>query len=253
MPDAPPPTSTPPETQSPQDDSLAHLFKMSTTSAGGQEYVAINATSIASVLIGVASVLAFLANELLIVPLAGFVCAIVAIVQIRRSNGTQSGMAFALVGLVLALGIGGFKGGQQLIISHEDSKDSRVIADILQRLGTDLHSARYDEAYDDFFSPEFKREVDRKSFSAMFQQIQNMSEYGQVEYARWNGQRVEYEEVGTSGVKSASAMALVKFQKPATPARPIFVFSDRDGTWKIDECSFFPSKKKKKGASSDWR
>lgn len=246
MPDAQPPTSVPQETQSSHDESLSHLFKMSTTSAGGQEYVAINATSIASVLVGVASVVAFLANVLLIVPIAGLVCATVAMIQIRRSNGTQTGTGFAVAGLVLSLGIGGFKVGQQLYISHEAGKDTQVIAGIIERLGADLHSARYDDAYDDFMSPEFKREVDRKTFAATFQQIQNMSEYGPVEYAKWNGEPIDYEEVGNSGVKDATAMAMVKFKKPSTAARPLFVFSNRDGTWKIDECSFFPSKKKKK-------
>lgn len=246
MPDAPPPTSVPHDAQSQHDEALAHLFKMSTTSAGGQDYVAINATSIASVLVGVASVLAFLADVLLIVPLAGLVCAIVAMIQIRRSNGTQTGTGFAVAGLVLSLGIGGFKAGQRLFISHQANKDTQVIADIIQRLGADLHSARYDDAYDDFMSPEFKREVDRKTFAATFQQLQNALDYGPIEYAKWNGEPVDYEEVGTSGVKDATVMALVKFKKPSTPARPVFGFSDRDGTWKIDECSFFPAKKKKK-------
>ncbi len=248
MPDAPPPTSVPPDAQSQHDEALAHLFKMSTTSAGGQEYVAINATSIASVLIGVASVLVFLSDVLFIVPLAGLVCAIVALIQIRRSSGTQTGTAFAVAGLVLSLGIGGFKLGQKLLISHEANKDTVVIADILQRLGADLHSARYDDAYDDFFSPEFKREVDRKTFAATFQQLQNLAEYGPIEYAKWNGEPVNYDEIGNSGVKDATAMAMVKFKRNAMSARPLFVFSNRDGTWKIDECTFFQTKKKKKAA-----
>lgn len=248
MPDAPPPTSVPPDAQSQHDEALAHLFKMSTTSAGGQEYVAINSTSIASVLIGVASVLVFLADVLFIVPLAGLVCAIVALVQIRRSSGTQTGTAFAVAGLVLSLGIGGFKAGQHLLVSHEANKDTVVIADIIQRLGTDLHSARYDDAYDDFFSPEFKRQVDRKTFAATFEQLQGPMGYGPVEYAKWNGEPVAYEEVGNSGVKDATAMVMVKFKKASTAARPLFGFSNRDGTWKIDECTFFDTKKKKKAA-----
>jgi len=248
MPDAPPPTSVPPDAQSQHDEALAHLFKMSTTSAGGQEYVAINSTSIASVLIGVASVLVFLADVLFIVPLAGLVCAIVALVQIRRSSGTQTGTAFAVAGLVLSLGIGGFKAGQHLLVSHEANKDTVVIADIIQRLGADLHSARYDDAYDDFFSPEFKRQVDRKAFAATFEQLQGPMGYGPVEYAKWNGEPVAYEEVGNSGVKDATAMVMVKFKKASTAARPLFGFSNRDGTWKIDECTFFDTKKKKKAA-----
>ncbi|HEX5242085.1 MAG TPA: DUF4190 domain-containing protein [Tepidisphaeraceae bacterium] len=247
MPEAPPPTSVPQETQPPPDDSLSHLFKMSTTSAAGQDYVAINSTAIASILVGVASVLVFLASVFLIVPLAGLVCAIVAMIQIRRSNGTQTGTGFAVAGLVLSLGIGGFKAGQQLLISHEANKDTTAIANIIEQLGADLHSARYEEAYDDFTSSEFKRDIDRKTFAATFEQLQGAL-YGPIEYARWNGQPVMYEEVGNSGVLDATAMAMIKFKKPSTPDRQLFVFSNRDGAWKIDQCSYFNLKNKKKKA-----
>ena len=90
-------------------DPLANLHKMSTTAGiTSQEYVAINIPSIISVVLGVASVVAVLNPVLLVVPLAAVLTALASLSQIRASNGTQTGRGFAILGIVLALGIGGF-------------------------------------------------------------------------------------------------------------------------------------------------
>jgi hypothetical protein len=71
-------------------DPLARLKKMSTT-AGigyGQEYVAVNPVAVAALLLGVGSLLVFLHDVLLLIPLAGVVCAVIAWRQISNSNGT---------------------------------------------------------------------------------------------------------------------------------------------------------------------
>ena len=83
---------------------------MSTTAGlGSGDYVAINGAAIASILIGVGSaIVLFDSKMLLVVPLAGIVCAILAWVQISQSNGTQTGRAVAAIGMLLSLGFGGF-------------------------------------------------------------------------------------------------------------------------------------------------
>src|SRR3954454_9597425 len=87
---------------------LASLHKMSTTAGiSSQEYVAINIPSIIAPVLGVASVVAVLNPILLVVPLAAIVTAVAALRQIRESNGTQTGRAFAWLGIVLSLAIGG--------------------------------------------------------------------------------------------------------------------------------------------------
>src|SRR5436309_1709781 len=87
-------------------DPLASLHKMSTTAGlGSEDYVAINAVSIATLLLGLASGLALPFTVLLILPLAGIVCGVLALRQIHGSNGTQSGRAFAIIGLLFSLGM----------------------------------------------------------------------------------------------------------------------------------------------------
>src|SRR5687767_9287806 len=79
------------------DEPLAGLFHMSTTAGRGtQEYVAINHTAVAAFLLGLGSLSALAHPILLLVPVAAFVCAIVAVRQINRSNGTQTGKGWAL-------------------------------------------------------------------------------------------------------------------------------------------------------------
>src|SRR5687768_5180367 len=74
------------------DDALTHLHKMSTTTGlGSTDSVAINAPSVWAVSLGLASALAIVDKILLIVPVAGVICAIVALYQIGKSAGTQTG------------------------------------------------------------------------------------------------------------------------------------------------------------------
>src|SRR5436309_10235622 len=85
-----------------QDDLLAHLHKMSTTAGlGTTEYVAINPLAVATVFLGAASALALLDHTLLAIPVLAVVCAIVALRQVIRSGGTQTGRGIAVLGLVL--------------------------------------------------------------------------------------------------------------------------------------------------------
>jgi hypothetical protein len=228
------------------EDPLAHLFRMSTTSVAGQEYVAINPTSIVALLLGVASVLALVADVMLIIPLAGVICAIVAIVQIRRSSGTQTGRSFAIAGLVVALLIGGARAGQEVAASVRDRRESQNIAAVIERFGQGVHAARYDEIYDDLTTQAFRERVDRSSFAVALQQVQNQSGYGQLDSIEWNQQRMPFQEVGTSGNRLASAMGIMKFRKSDFVGRPVFTFSNREGTWKIDSSSMFVEKKRKR-------
>jgi hypothetical protein len=228
------------------EDPLAHLFRMSTTSVAGQEYVAINPTSIVALLLGVASVLALVADLMLIIPLAGVICAIVAIVQIRRSNGTQTGRLFAIAGLIIALLIGGARAGQEVAASVRDRRESQNIAAVMERFGRGVHAARYDEIYDDMTTQAFRERIDRNNFAVTLQQIQTQPGYGPVDSIEWNQQRMPFQEVGTSGNRAASAMGIMKFRKSDFIGRPVFTFSNREGTWKIDSSSMFVEKKRKR-------
>jgi hypothetical protein len=219
---------------------------MSTTSAAGTDYVSINPVAIAALLLGVASVLALVSDSLLIVPLAGVICSIMAIVQIRRSSGTQTGRGFAILGMVLAVGI---SAGRVAIAGRDyfqARSDSQQLAPVIVRLSKTLHAARYDEAYDDLFSSAFRIRVDRKTFTSTFEQYSALPNFGPVRSVVWPGQTVEFTDVGTSGVRMGYMLVDFNFEHAASPMRPMVTFSTRDGAWRIDNIALlFPDKTKK--------
>src|SRR3954454_16156428 len=105
-------------------DALAGLHKMSTTAGiTSQEYVAINIPAIVALVLGLASVVAVLNPVLLVVPLAAIVTAFAALSQIRASNGTQTGRPFAILGIVLALAIGGYVLARALVDRYQSKAD----------------------------------------------------------------------------------------------------------------------------------
>ena len=246
MPDvqSPNPPQTP--SASTSDDALSHLYKMSTTSAGGQEYIAINGTSVAALLLGVASVLAMAADVFLLVPLAGLICAIIAIVQIRGSNGTQSGRAFAFGGLILALLIGGAKVGMAARSYAQTRADTEAVVPIVDQLSKDVRTGRYEEAYEDLFTSTFRARVSLKAFGDAFSQIGAIRDLGPIQSIAWNQQHIEFVDVGTSGVRTGYVMCLIEFSRMKSPGREVVTFSTRDGPWKIDNIEWlFPEKKVK--------
>src|SRR3954462_15428509 len=104
------PSQTPPPTD---DDPIAHLHKMSTTAGlGSGDYVAVNAVAVVAALAGLASTLALADNVLFLIPLVGVVLAIIPLMQISHSNGTQPGRAIAVGGLILSLLFTGLVGAR---------------------------------------------------------------------------------------------------------------------------------------------
>src|SRR5688500_6367590 len=74
------------------DEALHKLHRMSRTAGlGTQEYVAINVAAVMTLLLGLVSALAMVTSLLLVIPLAGVVCGVIALYQIKDSNGTQTG------------------------------------------------------------------------------------------------------------------------------------------------------------------
>src|SRR5688500_18355240 len=144
-------TQTPPQNRADSptgDDPLSHLHKMSTTAGlGSTEYVAVNGPAVFALIFGLFSVLALFENILLIVPLTGIVCAILALRQISQSNGTQTGRALAIGGLVLSLVFGGYVVTNQLTEASRTRADREQIAAVVDQFGQDIVAGNYSAAY----------------------------------------------------------------------------------------------------------
>ncbi|MDB5174235.1 MAG: hypothetical protein JWN51_3008, partial [Phycisphaerales bacterium] len=236
------------------DDALYHLHKMSGTGSafGAAEYVAINPVAIVALILGATSVLTLVlrtATPLLILPLGGIVCAILAIIQVRRSNGTQAGTGFALIGLLLSVLLGGAVVGVQALAYFATRVDNAKCAALVDRFGEMVHARHYDDAYDLVMSDNFRHRINRQKFAAQMDERQAMPGYGPIQSMQWNGEPMHFDPAGDSNNKVGYAVVRTKFKKVDEPVRETLEFTDREGDWKIDNLTdVFVKKRPKKGA-----
>lgn len=228
-------------------DPLAGLYHMSNTAGlATQDYVAINPVAIWAAFLGVASVLVVLSNVLLAVPLLGLVCAIFALVQIRSSNGTQTGKGLAIVGLVLTLGFGGVKLGYELLINLRVSADEQQIGQSMHQFGQDVVQGRYDDAYA-MFEGDFKEHINRVQFERGFKAFADVPELGRLQSIEWNHQPIAMEERPDTGITDGYAMAYFTYSKSSEPRRVVFGYQKVNGKWVLGSiASIFPSNTKQK-------
>ena len=155
------PTETAPQEAPPGAalEHLAHLRKMSATAGVALgDYRSISAAAVTALVLGVASWMSLLHPILYLVPVGAVGLGIVALLQIRRSSGTQVGAALAGLGVVLGLALGGWGlvsdlGARSRVERHR-SEISRMITDF----GTALSTEDYEAAYQ-FTSENFRAEV----------------------------------------------------------------------------------------------
>src|SRR5262245_17100838 len=148
----------------PAKDSLESLHKMSRTAGlGSTDYVEVNPMAVVALLLGLLSAGAVIFTFLLVIPLATLIVAIVAIRQIRRSSGTQTGTAVAVLGLLLALGWVGFIGGREVLYALRVRSETKLIMGLVQGLGQDLSKGDYESAYGRF-GERFKQRVTKDDF-----------------------------------------------------------------------------------------
>jgi hypothetical protein len=217
-------------------DSLSRLYHMSTTAgAGTQDYVAINATAVGALVLGLGSVLALLSNVMLAIPVAGVICAVVAIGQIRRSNQTQTGLALAVTGMVLSIALGGGRGTYQVVRKFHVTSDERQIAALMNKLGQDISAGKDDEAYH-LFSERFRDRISQATFETAFNGLRRLPTSGTIQSINWNGEPMLMEDQPGNDVTVASAMAFFKFEKDPAPRRSVIVFEKAGGgEWRVSD------------------
>ena len=211
-------------------DHLAHLRKMTATAGVALgEYRAVNVLAVTSLVLGVASWMSLLHPLLFLLPIGGVCLALIAVMQIRRSNGTQSGRALAAIGLLLALGLGGWALASNLA-SHSSAERHRdEIRTMLNGFGTALAAADYETAYT-FTSANFRREIDLDRFrSEMSLEVERL---GGIRGTSTNElARVTQD---AAGVATAEAILLVDVGF-AEPLRQEINLVHEEGGWRIQE------------------
>jgi hypothetical protein len=214
---------------------------MSTTAGlGSAEYVAINGTAIAAVLLGIASALVLFGSLLLLlIPAAGIICAILAFRKIKDSNGTQTGRGLAAVGLLLSLGLGGFYvANETLTAIHNRSDEQHVIA-LIEQFGNLIHAEKYDAAYQ-LCDDHFTGRVSPAQFAEKWKAANSNPIYGGIQKMEWN-QLLKFENDPVTNERTCSGMVLMSFAKVSGQERAGMVFRLLNGKWWIDDLpTMFP-------------
>lgn len=130
---------------------------MSTTAGlGSTEYVAVNPLAVTAIVLGLLSVVVLMGWPLLIVPIAAVIFAIVALRQIRNSNGTQTGKGLAWGGIVLGAAFVALVGTRQVLARMTAAEEQKQIAVLVSELGERMQQQDWQAIYE-LFSPQFQQ------------------------------------------------------------------------------------------------
>ncbi|MDQ3438937.1 MAG: hypothetical protein M3478_01150 [Planctomycetota bacterium] len=217
-----------------------HLHRMSTTAGlGSTDYVAINAASVLAVILGLASALAVVDKILLIVPLAGLICGVVALYQIGRSGGTQTGRGLAVLGLLLSLGFAAYVGYQSFSKLRQESRDRASIETVVSQFTGNVQNGEFDQAYN-LFSPRFQERVKLQEFSDRMKFVQDGS-WGKLQSISTSG-RYAFNSDPASGVRISQTILQMKLDKFPEASNQEAVFRLVGGHWKIEDIpGLFPA------------
>jgi hypothetical protein len=229
-------------------DPLHNLYRMSRTAGlGSGDYVAINNTSILALILGLAGVLSMVYPLLLIISAAALVCGIMALVQIRSSNGTQSGRIFAVLGILLALGLGGLAGARLAMAGIDAHREEAAIDSLVKRTSDLLLQKNYEEAYKSCFSDNFKSQFTQQEFVDRWRPFERYA--GGIKAFDW-GKHADIQAVRGSDTKRAAAGSIIRFNSTTDVATQAIVFVKENGEWRIDYLqSLFEKESRGKGSA----
>jgi hypothetical protein len=230
-------------------DPLHNLYRMSRTAGlGSGDYVAINNTSIVALLLGLASSLALLFPSAIVVGAAAVVCGIIALVQIRSSNGTETGRVFAALGILLGLGLAGAAAGKLVIANVQHRRDEAAIGQVIKQLSDHIVAKRYSEAYQTLFSDNFKGAFNEAEFARRWEA--HIPVLGEIQSIGWGG-RAEIQDVRATGERRAVVSSSAKFSKfPDSATQPIGLVY-HEGEWMIDSIAQLFERAKPGGGPED--
>jgi hypothetical protein len=224
-------------------ESLLHLHKMSTTAGlGSQDYVAVNVLSVIAVLFGLASLLAIASPVLLVFPIVGVALSLIALRQVRHSNGTQTGAGLAILGLVLSGVITASIFVYQGFEAVHRRADQATIANLIRQYGGLLSQHQYAPAYD-LFDSDFQNRVSKREFVEHLGTLFEQKMEPPIESVDWNGLAAFH--VDDEDIETADSVMKMNFKGSGGPVREEIHFKRASGgPWLIDNIpDQFPPKR----------
>lgn len=167
----------------------------------------------------------------MVLPVLGIAAGIVALVQISRSNGTQTGREISIIGLLLCLGFGGFYATKTGYAAYRNNSDQTQIVATVQKLGELLKVGDYDNAYK-LFDSRFQNQFNRQIFEMTWKHFTSSPYFGTLQYADWNHVLI-FDVDPVDDTPMASGMMLFK-ARPDEPYRINMGFRKENGTWLIN-------------------
>lgn len=233
--------SSPSQQGSVGDESFARLHRMSTTAGlGSTDYVAVNTPSVAALLLGMASWLATLDSILLVIPLVGVLVSVFALIQIFRSNGTQTGYIPAIGGILLSLGFSAYVGAQVISERQTEAEDRQAVVGLIEELKKDLNTQAWDAAYAKF-TPTFQQRIDKQAFSKFWSDVTASPYAGPLAKIEWNQRLVLQNASSTSNIVVARLVWGFVFEKSTEPVTREVILIKNGNTWQVQDIdSFFP-------------
>jgi hypothetical protein len=221
------------EQQTPPADPIASLHRMSTTAGvGAQDYVAINNLSIATAVLGLTTAFAFMGMLFLIIGAATIAFGVVALRQIRNSNGTQSGKAFAWLGILLAVGISSYVIADDYRQRQAEQVESRQVTAAVDEFSKLIVAGDYAAAYS-LLDKEFTTQWTADQFQSFWKRSQDPDLQlgrGPIQKMYGNG-LVEFSDRG-DGSRFAGTKIIIEFKNPGDVARIMIVLKKgSDGQW----------------------
>ena len=206
---------------------VERLRGMSTTAGLGHEYAEANAWAVFAAVAAVIGLAAIIVPLALFVPAAALLAAGVAVVQIRRAGGTQTGLPLAigagvLSAVVLFFGLINVVGG-----TVADRGEAARIDAYVEQLGSLLAVGDADAAYD-LTHPAFKAGVDSETWKKRFRAFRRPGE--ELLELDTSG-AVNLERVG--GTDMAETMLLFRQANRDQPRRFAATFAKSDGDWRL--------------------
>lgn len=222
-------------------DPLGGLYRMSKTAGlASSDYKAVNAPAVVSLILGAMSFLASFEPILLILPIVAIVLGIVAIRQIAGSNGTQTGLPLAVLGIVLALAMGAWAATGKLREAARTQADREQLVSIVSRLGEHVSGGQYQQAYNEIFSPTFRERVGPEEFVNNWRMWQSHPSLGKLKATRSNG-LFNFEVDPTALIRIAQGQMILEYESRTPGDRPEIIFTYRDGQWWVEQIpALFP-------------
>lgn len=206
---------------------------MSTTAGlAAQEYVAINNLAVASTLLGLATALAFLATPFLVIGLAGIVCGMMALRQIRNSNGTQTGRGLARAGIGLSVAVVG--GVLAVVIAYDMTQrtEKAAVNAVLDQFGRRVMAGDYAGAHA-LFDRMFQDRVPLHRFEQHLRLQQDPGQgFGRLTAFYGNN---FFEFSTADGQFAAATKAIFRFEKLPNDGRAVIALrkDPASGQWRI--------------------